>query len=35
VARVIAAVPFRDVSAAIAGAGAFALWALVLSLLVT
>jgi hypothetical protein len=33
VARAAWAFPFRDVSAAVAGAGAFALWALVLSLL--
>jgi hypothetical protein len=33
VARTARAFPFRDVSAAVAGAGAFALWALALSLL--
>jgi hypothetical protein len=32
-ARAVEAFPFRDVSAAAAGAGAFALWALALSLL--
>jgi hypothetical protein len=34
VARLAARVPLRDVEAAAAGAGAFALWALALSLLV-
>jgi hypothetical protein len=34
VARTLEAIPFRDVSAAAACAGAFALWALALSLLV-
>jgi hypothetical protein len=33
-ARAAARIPLRDVEAAVAGAGAFALWALVLSLLV-
>jgi hypothetical protein len=33
VTRVATAIPLRDVSAAVAGAGAFALWALALSLL--
>jgi hypothetical protein len=33
VARIARAFPFRDVSAAVAGAGAFVLWALVFSLL--
>jgi hypothetical protein len=33
VTRILAAIPLRDVSAAVAGAGAFALWALALSLL--
>jgi hypothetical protein len=34
VARAAAKIPLRDVEAAVAGAGAFALWALALSLLV-
>jgi hypothetical protein len=34
VTRTLQAIPFRDVSAAAACAGAFALWALALSLLV-
>jgi hypothetical protein len=34
VTRTLRAIPFRDVSAAAACAGAFALWALALSLLV-
>jgi hypothetical protein len=34
VARLAARIPLRDVEAAAAGAGAFALWALALSLLV-
>jgi hypothetical protein len=34
VTRALQAIPFRDVSAAVACAGAFALWALALSLLV-
>jgi hypothetical protein len=33
VARIVRKFPFRDVSAAVAGAGAFALWALAFSLL--
>jgi hypothetical protein len=33
VTRIAASLPLRDVSAAVAGAGAFALWALALALL--